>query len=108
MATLRDANRKDPDHFRDTVTRWKWFRSRRFTGSGAVEAGFRAIIGQCLKLSGTRWNLAGAHATIALHCREASSRHRNRLAGPHPKMILSSYKIDVHPDGQATAAVRPG
>ena len=35
--------------------RYKWFRSRGlFTGSGVVEAGCKAVIGQRLKLSGMR------------------------------------------------------
>jgi hypothetical protein len=54
--------------------RYKWFRSRGlFVGSGVVEAGCKAIVGQRLKLSGMRWTVAGADAIIALRCREASS-----------------------------------
>ena len=45
-----------------------------FTGSGAVEAGCKAVIGQRLKSSGMRWTVAGADAIIALRCREASSQ----------------------------------
>jgi hypothetical protein len=44
-----------------------------FVGSGAVEAGCKAVIGQRLKLSGMRWSLPGADAIIALRCREAST-----------------------------------
>ncbi|MGH3198870.1 MAG: ISKra4 family transposase [Streptosporangiaceae bacterium] len=55
--------------------RYKWFRSRGlFVGSGVVEAGCKAIVGQRLKLSGMRWTVAGADAIIALRCREASSQ----------------------------------
>jgi hypothetical protein len=55
--------------------RYKWFRSRGlFVGSGAVEAGCKAVIGQRLKLSGMHWTVAGADAIIALRCREASSQ----------------------------------
>jgi hypothetical protein len=55
--------------------RYKWFRSRGlFVGSGAVEAGCKAVIGQRLKLSGMRWTVAGADAIIALRCREASQQ----------------------------------
>ncbi len=55
--------------------RYKWFRSRGlFVGSGAVEAGCKAVIGQRLKLSGMRWTVASADAIIALRCREASSQ----------------------------------
>ena len=68
--------------------RYKWFRSRGlFVGSGVVEAGCKAVIGQRLKLSGMRWTVPGADAIIALRCREASShweeiwqRPRNQTA----------------------------
>jgi len=40
--------------------RYKHFRSLcMFVGSGAVEAGCKAVIGQRLKLSGMRWSQAG-------------------------------------------------
>ncbi len=51
--------------------RYKWFRSRGlFVGSGAVESGCKAVIGQRLKLSGMHWTVAGAIAT--LRCQQAS------------------------------------
>jgi hypothetical protein len=53
--------------------RYKWFRSRGlFVGSGAVEAGCKAVIGQRLKLSGMRWTVAGADAIAAHRCQQAS------------------------------------
>ena len=53
--------------------RYQWFRSRGlFVGSGAVEAGCKAVIGQRLKLSGMRWTVAGADAIAALRCQQAS------------------------------------
>jgi hypothetical protein len=53
--------------------RYKWFRSRGlFVGSGVVEAGCKAVIGQRLKLSGMRWTVAGADAIAALRCQQAS------------------------------------
>ena len=53
--------------------RYQWFRSRGlFTGSGVVEAGCKAVIGQRLKLSGMRWTVAGADAIAALRCQQAS------------------------------------
>ena len=53
--------------------RYKWFRSRGlFTGSGVVEAGCKAVIGQRLKLSGMKWTVAGADAIAALRCQQAS------------------------------------
>ena len=55
--------------------RYHWFRSRGlFVGSGLVEAGCKAVIGQRLKQSGMRWTVPGADAIIALRCREASSQ----------------------------------
>jgi hypothetical protein len=53
--------------------RYKWFRSRGlFVGSGAVESGCKAVIGQRLKLSGMRWTVAGADAITTLRCQQAS------------------------------------
>ena len=64
--------------------RYKWFRSRGlFVGSGVVEAGCKAVIGQRLKLSGMRWTVAGADAIIALRCREASSQWETICRAPH-------------------------
>src|SRR5450759_1869346 len=45
-----------------------------FVGSGAVEAGCKAVIGQRLKLSGMRWSLRGAAGIATLRCQEASGR----------------------------------
>jgi hypothetical protein len=64
--------------------RYKWFRSRGlFVGSGAVEAGCKAVIGQRLKLSGMRWTVAGADAITALRCRDASSQRETICRAPH-------------------------
>jgi hypothetical protein len=53
--------------------RYKWFRSRGlFVGSGAVESGCKAVIGQRLKLSGMHWSVAGASAIATLRCQQAS------------------------------------
>jgi hypothetical protein len=45
-----------------------------FVGSGAVEAGCKAVIGQRLKLSGMRWTQAGATGILTLRCLQASDR----------------------------------
>jgi hypothetical protein len=45
-----------------------------FVGSGNVEAGCRAVIGQRMKLSGMRWSVPGADAIITLRCHQASGR----------------------------------
>jgi hypothetical protein len=53
--------------------RYHWFRSQGlFVGSGAVEPGCKAVIGQRLKLSGMRWTVAVAHAITTLRCQQAS------------------------------------
>ena len=53
--------------------RYQWFRSRGlFVGSGAVESGCKAVIGQRLKQSGMHWTVAGASAIAALRCQQAS------------------------------------
>jgi hypothetical protein len=55
--------------------RYKHFRSPgMFVGSGAVEAGCKAVTGQRLKLSGMRWTQAGAAGILALRCQQASGR----------------------------------
>ncbi|MBV9094991.1 MAG: ISKra4 family transposase [Streptosporangiaceae bacterium] len=55
--------------------RYKHFRSLgMFVGSGVVEAGCKAIIGQRLKLSGMRWTVPGAASIATLRCQEASNR----------------------------------
>jgi hypothetical protein len=54
---------------------YKHFRSLgMFVGSGAVEAGCKAVIGQRLKLSGMRWAVPGAASIATLRCQEASNR----------------------------------
>ena len=64
--------------------RYNWFRSRGlFVGSGAVESGCKAVIGQRLKLSGMHWTVAGAGAIAALRCREASSQWQTVCHAPH-------------------------
>ena len=45
-----------------------------FVGSGAVEAGCKAIVGQRCKLSGMRWTLPGAYGILTLRCLDASGR----------------------------------
>ena len=53
--------------------RYRWFRSRGlFVGSGVVESGCKAVIGQRLKLSGMRWTVTGADAIATLRCQQAS------------------------------------
>ena len=55
--------------------RYHWFRSRGlFVGSGVVEAGCKAVIGQRLKQSGMHWTVNGADSIITLRCAQASSQ----------------------------------
>jgi hypothetical protein len=55
--------------------RYAYFREHgMFVGSGTVEAGCKAIVGQRLKLSGMRWNIPGATAILTLRCQQASNR----------------------------------
>jgi hypothetical protein len=51
-----DAHRMRYQHFRSLGM---------FVGSGAVEAGCKAVVGQRLKLSGMRWTLPGAAGRVA-------------------------------------------
>jgi hypothetical protein len=55
--------------------RYQHFRSLgMFVGSGAVEAGCKAVIGQRLKLSGMHWTCSGATGILTLRCQQASGR----------------------------------
>jgi hypothetical protein len=54
-----------------------------FVGSGAVEAGCKAVIGQRLKLSGMRWSQPGATGILTLRCQEASNRWEEIWQQPH-------------------------
>lgn len=64
--------------------RYKHFRSLgMFTGSGAVEAGCKAVIGQRLKLSGMHWSTPGATGILTLRCQEASGRWEQIWPQPH-------------------------
>jgi hypothetical protein len=54
-----------------------------FVGSGTVEAGCKAVIGQRLKLSGMRWSVPGATGIATLRCQEASNRWEAIWQRPH-------------------------
>ena len=55
--------------------RYKHFRSHSlFAGSGAVEAGCKAAIGQRLELSGMHWHCDGATGILTLRCRPGVGR----------------------------------
>ncbi|MFZ2411911.1 MAG: ISKra4 family transposase, partial [Candidatus Methanoperedens sp.] len=61
---------KNKDRMRYNVFRRRGF----FVGSGVLEAGCRAVIGQRLKQSGMHWSLDGANHIIALRCCLFSNR----------------------------------
>jgi hypothetical protein len=64
--------------------RYHWFRSHGlFVGSGVVEACCKSIVAQRLKQAGIHWTTDGAHAIIALRCREASSQWEAICNTPH-------------------------
>jgi hypothetical protein len=64
--------------------RYKHFRSLgMFVGSGTVEAGCKAVIGQRLKLSGMRWSVPGATSITTLRCQDASNRWEEIWQRPH-------------------------
>jgi hypothetical protein len=64
--------------------RYAYFRDHgMFVGSGTVEAGCKAIIGQRLKLSGMRWNIPGATGIFTLRCQQASERWDQIWPQPH-------------------------
>jgi hypothetical protein len=64
--------------------RYAYFRDHgMFIGSGTVEAGCKAVIGQRLKLSGMRWNIPGATGILTLRCQHASGRWEQIWTQPH-------------------------
>jgi hypothetical protein len=54
-----------------------------FVGSGAVEAGCKAVIGQRLKLSGMRWSVPGAASIAVLRCQQANGHREEIWQQPH-------------------------
>jgi hypothetical protein len=74
--------------------RYKHFRSlSMFVGSGTVEAGCKAVIGQRLKLSGMRWAIPGATAIATLRCQEASNRWEEIWQRPHNQTATTTPGI---------------
>jgi hypothetical protein len=67
--------------------RYRWFRSRGlFVGSGAIESGCKAVIGQRLKLSGMHWTVDGASAITTLRCQQASRPEDQICCAPRNQM----------------------
>jgi hypothetical protein len=72
-------------YFEHNAHRMRYARFRNlgmFVGSGAVEAGCKAIVGQRLKLSGMRWSMPGAAGILTLRCLQASGRWEEILTRP--------------------------
>ena len=84
VGAKKDEVEKELGYFLNNAPRmrYRWFRSRGlFTGSGVVESGCKAVIGQRLKLSGMRWTVTGADAIATLRCQQAS-RPEDRIWQP--------------------------
>ena len=88
--TKKDEVEKELGYFLNNAPRmrYKWFRSRGlFVGSGVVESGCKAVIGQRLKMSGMRWALPGADAIATLRCQQASRPEDRIWQQRHNQML---------------------
>ena len=74
-----------------------------FVGSGTVEAGCKAVIGQRLKLSGMRWSVPGATGITTLRCQEASNRWQEIWQRPSNQTATTTPPI-CQPRHTQTAA----
>jgi len=93
--TDTDAHERDRAlaYFRTNAhrMRYAYFRDHgMFVGSGTVEAGCKAIIGQRLKLSGMRWNIPGATGILTLRCQQASGRWDQIWTHPHNQTSIAA------------------
>jgi hypothetical protein len=82
-ATDRD---KALTYFKTNTVRMRYAHYRKlgmFIGSGNVEAGCKAVIGQRLKLSGMRWTRPGATGILTLRCQQASNQWDEIWTPPH-------------------------
>jgi hypothetical protein len=76
-ATVKDLCEREMGYFEKNKERMRYAEFRRlglFVGSGVLEAGCRAVIGQRLKQSGMHWSVNGANSIIALRCCLFSNR----------------------------------
>ena len=80
---------------------YKTFRAAgHFVGSGAVEAGCKAVVGQRLKLSGMRWSVRGATGIATLRYQQTSGRPRRSGCGPTLRLACrdpATYESVAHP-----------
>lgn len=71
------------DYFERNAERMRYPRFRvqgLFVGSGVVEAGCRAVVGERLKCSGMFWSVRGANAILALRCCRLNRRFEDYWA----------------------------
>ena len=64
-----------------------------FVGSGTVEAGCKAVIGERLKLSGVRWTTPGATGILTLRCQQASGQWDQIWTGTHNQIPAPDLAI---------------
>jgi hypothetical protein len=86
IGSLARERDKALGYFQVNAHRMQYARFRQlgmFVGSGTVEAGCKAVIGQRLKLSGMRWSIPGATSIATLRCQEASNRWDQIWQWPH-------------------------
>lgn len=89
-ATDRD---KALTYFRTNTVRMRYAHYRKlgmFIGSGHVEAGCKAVIGQRLKLSGMRWTTPGATGILTLRCQQASGPWDQIWTHPHTQIPVTN------------------
>jgi hypothetical protein len=86
LGSLAADRDKALHYFETNACRMRYARYRSlglFVGSGTVEAGCKAVIGQRLKLSGMRWTEQGATGILTLRCHQASDRWDQVWLRPH-------------------------
>jgi hypothetical protein len=91
-ASMAQEVAKSLGYFETNQDRMRYARFRSlglFVGSGAVEAGCRAVVAQRLKLSGMRWGVSGATGIVTLRCQEASGRWEEIWESPHTQTSVA-------------------
>jgi hypothetical protein len=99
---LRELAQKEVDYLENNRQRMQYqtyLKAGYFIGSGVVEAGCKAVVGQRLKQSGMRWSVVGARQILTIRCAIASglfdslweSCHRvaplNKVASSNPNSV---------------------
>ena len=93
----RELAQKEVDYFENNRPRMQYqtfLEAGYFIGSGVVEAGCKAVVGQRLKQSGMRWSVVGARQILTFRCAIASGLFDSLWESCHPtapmKPIASS------------------